>query len=66
MTTKYGLFSEPPYLKASIESKSDAGRKEVAGAAFKGGSGPKSGKVNRLMQCSVLRCSLDFAATYKA
>lgn len=49
MTTKYGLFAEPPYLKpgAGASSKESSSRKAEEGAksGFRAGSGNKSGKV---------------------
>ncbi len=56
MTTKFGLFSEPPYLKpgAGTSSSAPTGDKaeEAAKSGFRAGSGNKTGKVQPLTHYS--------------
>ena len=48
MTTKYGLFSEPAYLKGGTEKLATESAKDPIAIAFKLASGHKSGKVRNL------------------
>ena len=56
MTTKYGLFAEPPYLSpgagAPKEDSSSRKAEEGVKSGFRAGSGNKSGKVLSLLFAS--------------
>ena len=45
MTTKYGLFSDPAYIRPASDGIKDVSKGGPAMAGFKAGSGNKTGKV---------------------